>query len=147
VHGTVSLAKGKVTGYRFSSSGAITGSRSLTLSAASSAPASSRVRIHGRGIYLNISSGYFAGYAVAEVPGRAYLTGTTALRVWAPPPRSFRYTATSQLLGRSPGSGVVVGEVAHMDALVLNGGRLWYRIVDGRNAGTYVLYSTVTVDV
>jgi len=147
VHGTVSLAKGKVTGYRFSSSGSITASRSLTLSAASSAPASSRVRIHGRGIYLNISSGYFAGYAVAEVPGRAYLTGTTALRVWAPPPRSFRYTATSQLLGRSPGSGVVVGEVAHMDALVLNGGRLWYRIVDGRNAGTYVLYGTVTVDV
>jgi hypothetical protein len=147
VHGTVSLAKGKVTGYRFSSSGAITGSRSLTLSAASSAPASSRARVYGRGIYLSISSGYFKGYAVAEVPGRAYLTGTKTMAVWAPPPRSFRYTATSQLLGRSPGSGVVAGEVAHMDALVLVGGRLWYRIVDGRNAGAYVLYGSVTVDV
>jgi hypothetical protein len=147
VRGTVRMAKGRVTGYKFSSSGAIIGSRSLVLAAGSSAPASSRTRIQGRGIYLSISSGYFKGYAVAEVPDRAYLTGTVTLGVWAAPPRTFAYTTSSQVLGRPAGSGVVSGEVFHSDALALIGGRLWYHIVDGRNAGTYVLYGTVTIDV
>ena len=147
IGGTVSFAKGTVTGYKFSSTGAITASRSLTLSAASSAPASSRTRIYGRGIYLNISSGELQGYAVAEVPGRAYLIGILTLGVWGPPPRTFAYTASSQLLGRPVGSGVVSGELFYTDALALIGGRLWYRIMDGRNAGAYVLYGTVTIDV
>jgi hypothetical protein len=147
IHGTVSLARGTITGYRFDASGAIVGSRSLVLSAASSAPASSRIRIKGRGIYLIISAGALQGYAVAEVPGRAYLGGVITLGVWAPPPRSFAYTTSSQLLGKAAGTSIVVGEVAHTDRLVLIGGRLWYRIVDGSHAGTYVRYGTVTTDV
>ena len=84
---------------------------------------------------------------MAEVPGRAYLGGVVTLGVWAPPARTFAYTTSSELYGRAPGTSIVAGEVAHIDRIVLIGGRLWYHVVDGRNAGTYVRYGTVTTDV
>jgi hypothetical protein len=127
--------------------GAIIGRRTLTLTRGSSAPASSRARVQGRGIYLNISAGALRGYAVGEVPGRAYLHGVVTVATWAPMPRTFAYTAKSQLLGLPAGRGVVAGEVAHTDRMVLIGGRLWYSIADGRNDGDYVLYGTVQTDV
>jgi hypothetical protein len=143
VRGTAALAKGTVVGYKFSSSGAVIGRRTLTLSRGSSAPAGSRARVKGRGIYLTISAGGLRGYAVAEVPGRAYLTGVIRLATWSPTPRTFAYTAKSQLFGGPAGRGVVAGDVAHTDRMVLIGGRLWYSIVDGRNDGSYVLYGTI----
>jgi D-glucuronyl C5-epimerase C-terminus len=147
IDGIVGLAKGRVTGYKFSSSGALTARRSITLSSASSAPASSRTRVKGRDIYLSISAGALRGYEVAETPGRAYLRGVVTLGVWAPPWRTFAYTASSQLLGLAAGKNVVAREVAHTDRMVLTGGRIWYHIMDGRHAGTYVLYGTVKMDV
>ena len=66
VAGTVDLAKGKVTGYKFDSAGRQVASKSLTLTRSSSAPASSRQRVRGHGIYFRVSSGALTGYLVPE---------------------------------------------------------------------------------
>jgi hypothetical protein len=73
---TVRLAKGQHTGYRFNSAGAITGQRSLTLSAVSSRPSSKYVKIKNRsGLYLLISAGRLRGYWVPEVSNVATAIG------------------------------------------------------------------------
>jgi hypothetical protein len=75
VEGTAVLIAGAHTAYRFDANGAVTASRSLTLSRASSAPADRRERIIGRGYYLRITAGGLAGYLLPESYVRAYLGG------------------------------------------------------------------------
>jgi hypothetical protein len=78
VRGTVDLAKGKVTGYRFDASGKLLASKSVTLSRQSSAPAGSRQRIRGRGIHYQVTAGSLAGYWVPERYPIARLRGLYA---------------------------------------------------------------------
>ena len=62
---SVSFASGSHTGYTFTASGSVSASKTYSLSAASTAPASARAVINGRS-YLLISSGVWAGYWVPE---------------------------------------------------------------------------------
>jgi hypothetical protein len=67
ISGTVRLPAAKITGYHFASNGAITGTKTATLTRASSAPASRRIRIANQpGIWLLITAGLWAGYYVRE---------------------------------------------------------------------------------
>lgn len=76
VSGTVQFASGNHTGYKFNASGAITASKTISLSQTSSAPANLRQRIKGRGIMLSITAGSLAGYWVPESYQRAKIMGT-----------------------------------------------------------------------
>lgn len=76
VSGTVLLAGGSHTGYKFTAAGAITASKTIHLNRTSSAPANQRQRIKGRGIMLNITVGSLAGYWVPESYLRAKIMGT-----------------------------------------------------------------------
>lgn len=75
VTGTVMLAAGTHTAYKFDKNGAITASKSISLSRRSSAPGDLRQRVRGRGIYLRVTAGSLAGYSVAEQYAHAWLAG------------------------------------------------------------------------
>jgi hypothetical protein len=76
VSGTVSFAAGTYTGFRFDREGKPIGSRTLRLSAASSAPANQRRRIEGQpGAWYRITAGKLAGYYVAERLAHVVLRG------------------------------------------------------------------------
>jgi hypothetical protein len=106
VRGTVIMAGGNHTGYRFDANGATTASKVIALSRASSAPADLRVRIKGRAIFLRITAGGLAGYYVPENRVRAYIGGER-VRTTYPLPRvvsipagertAYRYSATGQV--------------------------------------------------
>jgi spore germination protein YaaH len=74
----VSFAAGSHIGYRFTSGGVVSGSKTYTLSSKSSAAASSRAVINGRP-YLHIANGVWAGYWVAE-------SSAVVLQLTPPPP-------------------------------------------------------------
>lgn len=78
VAGTVDLAKGSVTGYKFDSTGRVTASRTVTLTRASTAPADSRQRVRGSGIHYRITAGSLAGYLVPEKYPSARMRGLYA---------------------------------------------------------------------
>jgi hypothetical protein len=64
---TLYLAAGTYVGRQFSSTGAITASKSYTLAAASSAPTSRRSTITGQsGTWFYITAGVWAGYWIPE---------------------------------------------------------------------------------
>lgn len=64
---TISFAKGTHTGYKFGSTGLVTGSKTYTLGSNSSASASAAKVISGEsGRYLLITNGVWAGYLVPE---------------------------------------------------------------------------------
>ena len=72
----VTFKQGTLTGYQFNASGGVTGSKTFTLAANSSALASKRQAITGQsGMFLAISSGVWAGYWVRE-SGGVYLTSS-----------------------------------------------------------------------
>lgn len=64
--GLATLDEGTHTLHRFAENGALTASRTLTLSRPLQCAASQRARIQGRGIYLLIEDGPAAGWQVAE---------------------------------------------------------------------------------
>ncbi len=73
----VVLLRGVHVGRRFSSTGTLLGSVSMTLNHSSSAPIVSRERIHHRsGVWYQISAGKMAGTWVLEAPSSTYLAGT-----------------------------------------------------------------------
>jgi hypothetical protein len=76
ISGTVYFAAGTFTGYRFSTTGAITATKAFTLSRASSAPFLARRRIFSRsGSWFLIGAGVWSGYWILETPRRAFAPG------------------------------------------------------------------------
>ena len=136
---------GTHTGYTFSSSGAVTGSRTATLSRPSSASTSRRGTITGRGVHLLITNGIFAGYQVPESIV-AHVEGIVSQAPYAPPRRlsfpagtvvGYRFDAswrltTAAVIRLSAASGASASQSA-----VING-VTYYQIVDGGLAGTWV---------
>ncbi|MFI6228638.1 D-glucuronyl C5-epimerase family protein [Micromonospora echinospora] len=84
VSGTVRFSAGTHVGYTFNSSGAITGSKSLTLGATSIANANQRIRVIGRNYYYRITNGAFAGYLVPETFGARELLGKVQEQKYSP---------------------------------------------------------------
>ena len=67
VSGSVRFAAGTHTGVKFNSNGTVASRKTVTLSAASAAPADRRMRIYGQpGYWYRITAGTFAGYYVQE---------------------------------------------------------------------------------
>lgn len=79
VSGVVRLWPGRHVGYRFSSSGAVTASRTVTLTTRVSNATSARKRILNHSIYYRMTSGSLAGYWVREAYGVASLIGFTGV--------------------------------------------------------------------
>jgi hypothetical protein len=150
ISGTVYFAKGTFTGYRFSTSGAITATKTYTLSQASSAPFLVRRRILGRaGSWFLIGAGIWSGYWILETPRRAYAPG------WLPshnilgydPPRAVTFSAGAHTgLAFSPGGGVTASRTAVLarpssapaDERAVINGVPYLRITSGIWAGLYV---------
>ena len=64
---TLTFAPGTYTGYRFSSTGAVTSTRAYTLSQTSTAPTSQRSAVAGQtGGWYYVTSGVWAGYWIRE---------------------------------------------------------------------------------
>jgi hypothetical protein len=74
--GTVRIAGGRHTVYKFNSKGGVTASRSMRLNASSEAPVDRRQRIAGRSIHLRITKGTWAGYWIGERLPQAWLKGS-----------------------------------------------------------------------
>jgi hypothetical protein len=72
---TVHLPAGSVTGYTFTPTGAVSSTRTVVLSATSTAPSDVRTRISSRGIYYRITAGLLAGYYVQERAGAVFAHG------------------------------------------------------------------------
>ena len=73
--GTLRVTPGRYTAVRYSSGGAQTGQRTVTIKATLACHARGRQRFRGRGVFIHATSGPFAGYWLQERPGRVYLRG------------------------------------------------------------------------
>ena len=79
VKGNIHFSAGSHTGYRFTSTGAITGSYTLRLTRPSSAPSADRLKVMGQtGIWYAISAGTLNGYLVREATPARYQIGICA---------------------------------------------------------------------
>ncbi len=81
----LSFAAGTYTGYRFSSTGAVTGSRRAYLGRASSAPATKKATRAGK-TYYYVSAGIWAGYWMPAATGIRVIVTPTAAATTAPTP-------------------------------------------------------------
>jgi zinc D-Ala-D-Ala carboxypeptidase len=81
---TVRFLEGCHVGYRFGADGTQLGSYRSCLTKASSAPATARTWIPGRGVHLRIADGVWEGYAVPETP-RSYVPGIIGEYVFPTP--------------------------------------------------------------
>ena len=141
----VRFEAGTHVGYKFTNTGAITASKTVTLPGPSGASATRRYYVPGRGMYLAISNGLWAGYSVRESPV-AYVLGLVGSTPYAPAQRvtfpagtivGYRFTTSWQLSSARIG---VLGHASGASAArlaVINGVR-YYEIVNGGWAGTWV---------
>lgn len=106
VTGTVMFRSGTHTGHQFDASGAITASKTITLSSQSSAPTNARQRVKGRGIMVSITAGGLAGYAVPEDWQRAWIAGAKVSLDY-PMPRTVQIPAGSWSAYKYSATGVV----------------------------------------
>ncbi|GGS28628.1 D-glucuronyl C5-epimerase family protein [Actinokineospora fastidiosa] len=104
--GTVQFRPGTHTGYKYATNGAVTATRTITLSRQSSAPTNARQRIRGRGIVLAITAGALAGYSVPENWQRAWIAGAKVSLTY-PLPRTVSIPAGSRSAYRYSSTGAV----------------------------------------
>ncbi|MEU1839195.1 D-glucuronyl C5-epimerase family protein [Micromonospora chersina] len=146
VDANVSFSAGTHTGYTFSSTGAITGTKGLTLGRASIAHADQRIRVRGRGVHYRITNGALAGYLVPEAYGRRVLLGKAVEHVYTP----------TRVLSFQPGTysgyaydskGTVIGSktltfsrasMAPLGASAWVNGRLSYQVTAGAYLGYWL---------
>jgi hypothetical protein len=146
--GTLRFAAGSHTGYRFTSTGAISATRTATLGTASSAPFNLRVRIKNRpGAWYQVTAGIWKGYLVPESPGRSFMPGFQPHGLDYPYPRTVTFAAGSHTGYRyTPGGAVTASRSATLsrpssaatDQRVVINGVIHLRITNGIWAGMYV---------
>jgi glucose/arabinose dehydrogenase len=141
---TVSFSAGTYVGYHFSSSGAVTGSKSASLGGASSASADRR-RLWGGRPYLRITNGIWAGYWVEE-SSSVRLPGTTALVTFGSA-RSASFAAGTTIGYQFSANGTVTASkswtLAHAssalsDSRAVINGRPYVHITNGVWAGFWI---------
>lgn len=151
--GTVALAGGSHTGYKFGSRGNITGSKTINLARSSSAPADRRERILGRGIYLRITAGSLAGYRVLESYPRSVMRGAKVAMTY-PLQRVVDFPAGTWSAYRFDAAGTVTGSQtvtlaepasARFDASAVINGRLHVRLLSGPLATYWVPTANLTL--
>jgi hypothetical protein len=146
--GTLRFAGGSHTGYRFTSAGAVSATRTATLGSASSAPFNLRVRIKNRpGYWYQVTAGIWKGYLVPESPGRSFMPGFQRGGLDYPYPRTVTFSAGSHTGYRYTLGGAVTGSrsatlsrpsTAATDQRVVINGVVHLRITNGIWAGMYV---------
>lgn len=148
VSGTVVFAAGTHTGFTIDATGRVTGSRTITLSSASSAPCSARTRLWGHsGMWYLITAGSLAGRYVQELRGHVYLSGT-CLPVSYLPYRAASVTTavpTAVQPAPTPGApkptkpvGLPARATVTVDQRVLIDAAPYLRIATGVDAGWWV---------
>lgn len=150
---TVRFSSGSHTGYQFSTSGAVTRSKTISLSAASAAPSSKYFKIKGRGLYLLISAGSLSGYWVPDSPNVSTGIGPLDSATYSPQrtavfhggvTRAYRFSS-SGLPSSSVGISINGSSAAPFDeSATYNGGR-YVRITAGSLANYWVLASQLTL--
>lgn len=146
MRGSLRLGVGQHVGYRFSSTGVATASRTLTLSKASSAPFTAREKIANRtGVWYLVGAGSFEGYHLQETPGARYATGTCAAMTYlvprvgtVVPAQLTAYTIDPNgTMASAPTGDVAGGQVTYDMRAVLNGVE-HLRLASGAGAGRWV---------
>ncbi len=166
VSGTVRFAAGAHTFFRFdtAASGAWVEARgdaqldaqTVTFAHATSAPASMRRRIQGRGIYYLISAGPYEGWWVGENWQASYLEGVYLPTVYRPgrvvtfpggsvPVDCFKIAADGTLIGVKTVSFAAPSGAPASERAIVNG-RPMYMIAAGGLTGYWVPASAVTAD-
>ncbi|MEU0667196.1 D-glucuronyl C5-epimerase family protein [Streptomyces lavendulocolor] len=166
VSGTVAFEAGDHTLYRFdtAASGAWVsgkddaelGRQTVKFSRDTSAPASMRRRIQGRGIYCRISGGPYAGWWVGESWSAAYLRGVHLPTVYRPgrrvtfpgggvPVAAFRIADDGTEISAKTVSYDAPSNAPADQRAIVNG-RAMYRIAAGGLTGYWVAASAVTAD-
>jgi peptidoglycan/xylan/chitin deacetylase (PgdA/CDA1 family) len=142
---SVAFEAGTHTGYRFSSTGAVTARKTATLTKPSGASTTRRAYISGRGNFLLISNGIWAGYYVRESMV-SYVRGIVAETPYVPARRvafpagtviGYRFDTAWKLASAKVGT---LGHASGANAsrlAVINGTPYW-QIVNGGWAGTWV---------
>jgi len=153
---TVTILPGLVTGYRYSSTGAVVARRTVRIAAASQANGDARLRIGGGGpIGLHITNGAFAGYYLAERSGAVFARGMFAPISYLPLRRPSVAAGTTLVATRlSPDGGTLGTSSATFPAVTafdadrsqIVNGRRWIRLVSGALAGSWVPVTSVFLD-
>jgi hypothetical protein len=151
--GTVMLAAGRHTGYRFDAAGQVVDTKTVTVARRSSAPSTGRVRVRqGSRIWHAISGGSFAGYHLPEVAQRSYRIGTCAIigyriprpgRVAVAPVRA--YAVDDDGRTTSEATAYRVGDRVTVEARAVLNGVVHLRLDSGPHAGRWVTSSAVAV--
>ena len=153
LNGTIHVAAGRLTGYRFAANGTITGTRLLNLGRAATMEVTRRARVRGRaGYWFSVTTGSLAGYCLVEVAGRIYYPGLVA-RLTYRPARRMRIRAglitgaTYDAHGRVTGQRTVrltTPDVATISERATIDGYPLVHIATGRLAGYWIAGSALT---
>lgn len=139
------LEAGRHTGYTFSSSGVITGSRAAAVSVATTVQAVARSSIGTRGVFLRMSTGPMAGYWIRESI-MAYVIGATAVRQYSPARAitmpvgkvlGYRFTASWDLVS-APVKTFTSPSSANASRSAVINGVTYYLMADGPLANSWV---------
>ncbi|MFC0031034.1 D-glucuronyl C5-epimerase family protein [Micromonospora chaiyaphumensis] len=150
VSGTISFSAGTHVGYKFSSSGAITGQKTLKLTRASGALTNLRTRVLGRGIYYQITNGGLAGYLVPEAYGQRILLGKAVEHRYQPT-RTLSFQPGTYTGYAYDSKGTVTGSkkltfsaasIAPLGATAWVNGRLSYQVTAGAYLGYWLPHTT-----
>ena len=147
---TVRFTAGVHTGYRFGSAGAILASKTVSLARPSSASATSRAAIPGRGVHLLVKNGLFAGFWVPKST-LSFLAGVAGERSFASASVAFRagtylgyqFRNDWSLLKAKPRT-LRSASSAHANRSAVINGRPYVAITDGIWAGYWMPGSRTT---
>ncbi|AVT31933.1 hypothetical protein C6361_23440 [Plantactinospora sp. BC1] len=151
VAGPVTFQPGQHTGYRFDSAGAVTASKTISLSRRSSAPSADRLKIlRQEGIWYEITAGSLAGYYLEELRQHSYMTGEAApmgYRILRPATVAQEpltlYTITSGDSMSSLVSDYRLNDPINLDRRTVVNGVAHVRLADGDHAGWFAGYTAV----
>ncbi|MFD9323922.1 D-glucuronyl C5-epimerase family protein [Streptomyces sp. NPDC060053] len=163
--GTIAFSAGTYTLYQYATTAtgaydpakddAQTATQQVTFARDTSAPATMRRRIHGRGVYYRISAGAYAGWWVGENYTTAFLRGQWWTKTYLPA-RTLTFPANAPVDVYKYGTDGAVGTTktvqwdhasnAPFDQRAVINGRNMLRISAGSLTGYWVWHNNVTTD-
>ena len=145
--GSVHFSGGTYRLVRFSATGHVVASRSMTVKASATYHASNRAKIRNEvGFWFTMTTGPAAGWLVAESPSRDYLTGVHLLRHYDPARRmvlpwrvrvGYRFSGSGTPQGYRTVTRTADTPVTY-DAWALMRGRYWVHLSSGPLAGYWI---------